>query len=184
MVKKLKGTDADQPLTSVCCLKCFCALLWPSKMIYLCRTLSLFFNPWTSNFKTMASHPWFGKQSDHCFWPGAGEATYSICCLALRSSNWDTEIRLSDDLPEMRRLFLFKGHPLGLANMVRNGRDKSSGCTASSSSQHPDLLMSTGAGATGVPCGCATMECTEYFMYTGSEDLVGNGKRNSGIFHS
>lgn len=74
MVKKLKGTDADQPLTSVCCVKCFCALLRPSKMIYLCRTLSLFFNPWTSNFKTMASHPWFGKQSDHCFWPGAGEA--------------------------------------------------------------------------------------------------------------
>lgn len=67
--------------------------------------------------------------------------------------------------------------------MLRDGEDKGSGCAASSSSQHPDLLICTGAGATGALCGYAVMTRTAYFMCTASKALGRNRKRNSGIFH-
>jgi len=53
MMKKLKASDADQPLASVCFLKCFCSLPLPSKMVYLHRTEGHFFvlNTWASDFK-------------------------------------------------------------------------------------------------------------------------------------
>lgn len=58
--KKVKASDADQPLASVCCLKCFCAVPLPSTMVYFRRTQLLFFffkilGPVIS--RTVASHP-------------------------------------------------------------------------------------------------------------------------------
>jgi len=77
----------------------------------------------------------------------------------------------------LQRPFPFEGRPLDLANVVRDGENKGSSCVASSSSHLPDLLISTGEGATGVPCGSATVACTACFVYTAIKDLVRNRKR-------
>lgn len=48
-MKKLKASGADQPLASVCCLKCFRALPLLSKMFIWENTIT----PWTSNFMSL-----------------------------------------------------------------------------------------------------------------------------------
>lgn len=57
------------------------------------------------------------------------------------------------------------------------GKYRGGGCAVSSSSQHPNLLISTGAAVPVISCAYAIVACTGFFTYIASKALVRKQER-------
>lgn len=75
-------------------------------------------------------------------------------------------------------LFAFEGYPLGLATVVRGGEIQRWWlCSLLCSSQHPDLLISTGAAVPVSSCAYAVTAHRRLFTYAASKALVRKQER-------